>query len=296
MNINTFIIEEHHEAFFIWMYAYQKQIIGFDNDLLHFDDHSDMSPPRLNTALTFDNLKTINKVKEFTYSELGISSFILPAVYINIVKNIFWFKIDRKPQETFDMFLKSYQDDYRYLITGKKEALLPQQISKTTKFYEYHKLSLKATDKDFTSNRVLLDIDLDFFSCIDNPYHEKEVIIEITADEYNSFISNKYNYLKFITNNIEAVNNNGSYFYIINNHRFIYPSPRQVSEKEILTRIEDFKNYLITKNITPNLITICRSRFSGFTPENQWQFIENAVRKVLSDVYNIKTIHINEIL
>ncbi|UKB86353.1 UPF0489 family protein [Chryseobacterium sp. MEBOG06] len=270
-------------------------MIGLNNDLLHFDDHSDMSPPRLNTVLTFDHLKTIEKVKEFTYSELGIASFMLPAVYLEIVNNIFWFKIDRKPEETFDMFLKSYQDDDRFLITGKKETLLPHQISKSTQYYQYHKLSLSDTDKVFTSNKVLLDIDLDFFSCIDNPYHEKDVVIEITEEEYNSFLSNKYHYLRFITNNIEAVENKGSYFYVINNHRFIYPSPREVSQEEILTRINSFKNYLITKNITPELITICRSRFSGFTPENQWEFIEKSLLEALSDVYNIETIHINEI-
>ncbi|WP_313002665.1 UPF0489 family protein [Chryseobacterium gleum] len=295
MYIPAFIIEEHHEAFLVWNYAYKKQIIGLNNDLLHFDDHSDMSPPKLNIALTFDNLETIEKVKEFTYSELGIASFMLPAVYLNIVNNIFWFKIDRKPKESFAMFLKSYHDDDRFLITGKKEALLPGQISKSTQFYEYHKLSLLATGENFRSNKILLDIDLDFFSCIDNPYHEKEVIIEITEEEYNGFITNKYHYLRFITNNIEAVHNNGSYFYIINNHKFIYSSPREVSREEILNRIDDFKNYLITENITPDLITICRSRFSGFTPENQWQFIENSLLKVLSDVYKIEIIHIDEI-
>ncbi len=43
-SIPTFIVEEHHEAFLIWKYAIQNNLIpAKGNHLFHVDEHSDMS-------------------------------------------------------------------------------------------------------------------------------------------------------------------------------------------------------------------------------------------------------------
>jgi len=48
-NIKTFIIEEHHEAFFVWNYAVLNNLLpAKGNNLFHIDEHSDMGTPRFN--------------------------------------------------------------------------------------------------------------------------------------------------------------------------------------------------------------------------------------------------------
>ena len=50
--------------------------------------------------------------------------------------------------------------------------------------------------------------------------------------------------------------------------------------------------FLKDKQVNPQIIDIARSRFSGYTPHDQWQFIENNLIERLSALYDldIKTV------
>ncbi|MGI6647526.1 MAG: UPF0489 family protein [Bacillota bacterium] len=52
LTVPLYIIEEHHEAFFIWHYGYFKGLINpFGNTVLHVDSHEDLVLPRLNSSI-----------------------------------------------------------------------------------------------------------------------------------------------------------------------------------------------------------------------------------------------------
>jgi hypothetical protein len=72
-------------------------------------------------------------------------------------------------------------------------------------------------------------------------------------------------------------------------------SKLKVSEQEIIRRIDIFLEFLIKNNLEPQLIDICRSRLSGFTPNDQWEFIEQKLIEKLSTIYELEINHITDI-
>ena len=85
--VPLFIVEEHHEAYFIWSYAYLNRLINpAGNTLLHVDNHDDMVIARLDKSI--DELEDdLEKIYDFVYEQLGIASFIIPALYRGIINN-----------------------------------------------------------------------------------------------------------------------------------------------------------------------------------------------------------------
>src|SRR5690606_38127164 len=121
---------------------------------------------------------------------------------------------------------------------------------------------------------VCLDIDLDFFSCIQDPMEEK-LTIEISKDEYVRFVDSPYHRIRFLEiGRVDAVKLENKFFLVLNGFTFRERSPLEVDEETILSRIDKAVNVLVTRKIKPQIITICRSRFSGYTPAGQWQFLE----------------------
>ena len=53
-------------------------------------------------------------------------------------------------------------------------------------------------------------------------------------------------------------------------------------------RVDAFFDFLRQNKISPSIITLARSRFSGYTPENDWEYIEKILLSKLNDVYDIK--------
>ena len=296
--INTIIVEEHNEAFYVWLWAYKKNIIKkVNNLLLHFDDHSDMSTPRFNTNFSEVHGWSLKMIEEFANKELGISNFIVPTIYLGTLNTIYWIKNEELEPISIDMFVDSYDEEFRYLFSGNKNILTSDSVSENIKYFTYHKL--RPDDLlhfDFSNKDILLDIDLDYFSCIDNPFSEKEVMIEITKEEYEEFINNKYHFLNFLVNKIEAIKYKNEYYYVINYFKNVYPSIRKVDKSMINNRISNLIQILERKNIYPKLITICRSRFSGFTPEDQWQYIEKGLINKLKSLYALEVKYIGDIV
>jgi hypothetical protein len=286
--IPTYIIEEHHEAFIVWHDAIQKGYIPpIGNVLFHVDEHSDMGTPRFNTSIHELN-GDLNVIKDFTYKELNIASFIMPALYENIFNQIHWIRQKhRKPEVRHEeMYIRSYNQSGKRLMSGKINTLKETVTDPDRKYFDYF---LRTVEQIPNEKKVVLDIDLDYFSCSGNPLELNEINIEITIDEYNEFISNKYHPIKFSgLGRIEAVKKAEQYYFIINNYNETYTNELQVSEESIIQRIEKFLMFLTEKKCTPVLINICRSRFSGYTPKDQWEFIEQNLFSYLNSMYNIE--------
>jgi hypothetical protein len=76
----------------------------------------------------------------------------------------------------------------------------------------------------------------------------------------------------------------------------VIPSPLKMTPEQILTRIEQFGKFLQDNHIRPQLIDLCRSQYSGFTPADQREFIEQHLLATLNDLYGCETSYISDIL
>ncbi len=294
--IPTFIIEEHHEAFIIWNYAIQQGLIHPSNNILfHVDEHSDMGSPRFNKSILSLN-GGISEVKDFTYNELGIAGFIVPAVYKNIINKVYWIRQKHAKRRTVKMFVRSYNRAGKKLIMGK-EKVIDQKKKVTTNIDKKNFTYFHRTIEQIPHcKNVILDVDIDYFSSVTNPNELEELYIEITKNEYNSFISNKYHRLHYVgIQNIQAIIRNNKYYYVFNNYEEVYPDKLTVDENTIEERINKFINILIGKKIEPAIINICRSRFSGYTPKEQLNFIESNLLEQLNNIYSIDINHVEDI-
>ena len=285
--IPIYIIEEHHEAFIVWNKAISaKRIPAQNNILFHFDEHSDLGIPSFNRSIhgLSNNFKS---VVNFTFNELTIGSFIIPSIYLGIINQYYWFnnKNENTPNKRSSFYVMSYNNDGLKLISGKTSDMPKNMEFNNIRMFKRFENSLYSIP---ANKKVLLDIDLDLFSCTGNPIILNEIQVEITKREYESFKKNRYHPMHYSgVPKIYAVKKNGKYYYLINYYRYTYPLSQKKSLDQISERIKIFGQQLKLKNIHPTVITICRSRHSGFTPEDQWMEIENMLLKELCTVYNV---------
>ncbi|MDJ0690284.1 MAG: UPF0489 family protein [Xenococcaceae cyanobacterium MO_188.B32] len=296
--IPLFIFEEHHEAFFIWNYAVMNKMINSSNNiLLHVDEHSDMSVPKFNHSIKSieDDLISLYK---FTYNELTIANFIVPAIYQGIFSQLYWlYQSNNEGKKGNKKLLVHSQRG-----EGKDLIVDPNDHLKTLSFFNpdfksFFFNSVKTDNQLLETQGMVLDIDLDYFSC-NPPSLNYQGILEITEDQYYSFNRDKYHNLHLMFGSgIQSRVKDGKYYLVFesSHSRGIY-NQLKVSEKEISKRIDNFIQFLLTNKIEPQIIDICRSRISGFTPADQCQFIEQELLKGLSSIYNVEINNIEEII
>ncbi len=296
--IPLFIVEEHHEAFFIWNYGYFNGLIRpFGNTLLHVDSHDDMVITRLNSSV--DELEDdLPKIYDYTYQEFGIASFIIPAIYRGIINNYtFLCKYDAYSGEKNHKYVASYQSQGTFFKTAEVNSLLRLQLESNEnqwgkyQFYTYQEIGLAS--KFSTSQPLILDIDLDYFSC-DNSLSSAQTKIEITKEAYLEFENNKYHPFKIMPAAALTVTNEAGRYYLHYNEWQEVAGLKKVSLEIIDKRINKFIKFLRENNLKPGLIDICRSRLSGYTPIEQWQYIESKLITGLEELYNMETIYIGD--
>jgi len=295
--IPVFIFEEHHEAFFVWNYSVMNNLMKKSNNtLLHVDEHSDMAVPKFNYSINSIQNK-LQELYEFTYNELTIANFIVPAIYQGMFSQLYWLyqstnegKGSKRP-----ILVYSYKAEGQVLmldINCDVETLAFFNSDLKNALFK----SIKTHDEFPESQSVVLDIDLDYFSCNPHYYHYQGKL-EVTKEQHDSFNRDKHHFLRFsLGSGIKSKTENGRYYLLFNSLHFeVIPSKLKVSPKEIIIRIDRFIEFLRKNNVKPQLIDICRSRLSGFTPEDQWEFIEEKLIEKLSTLYNIEINHIKEV-
>ncbi|PST84255.1 hypothetical protein C7T94_05915 [Pedobacter yulinensis] len=280
------VVEEHHEAFIAWAGALQQERIQKGGVLLHFDDHADFRTPVFEQSIARLLEQPLAQIEELVYKEFKIDTFIAPAMYLGLFNTYAWIRQDMRQSADMPLFIRSYNGAGKRLLMGKNTV----DDTADTRGFRSAKWSAAdfATQTLRIDGSLVLDIDLDYFSCCVNPSAENSVVIEITENEYLDFTGNRYHYLNFITGFIKAQAQGGRYFYILNGYTQKYESEREVTSDVILDRIEAFAAALRQKQLEPDLITICRSRISGFTPPGQWRFIEKNVLDALGDLYSLQ--------
>ncbi len=309
-----FIIEEHHEAFFVWNYCIHKGFIKPDhNCLLHVDSHSDFSIPTLKTSI--DSLNgNIQKIHEFTYDELSISTFLIAAVYQGIFNQVTWldqvknvkskelFSPDKllkgghdfsiKDKKYVEAFVQARGNDGKTLMVKKLTPKIKVLQYAGRKDFSYHYMS--TNEKLKTEYPIVLDIDLDYFSCISNPRKTTELKLEISQETY-TLLKDPYHPVNLLMTKPTVKKIENRYFAFFSEPDKDYVSETKVDKIEIVSRIDSFVDFLRYNHVQPQIIDICRSRYSGYTPLDQWEFIENNLIKALKKLYNCEVFSLNEI-
>ena len=291
-SIPLFFIDEHHEAFYIWHYAITHSLISPSNNiLLHIDTHSDLSSPVLNTPIN-ELSQHLPDIHKFTYDELGIGSFIYPAIYQGIFHQIFWMGHSEN-RESSKIANSTSVSPIRaqILCTYNNEGkifILNQSTSKDSVSVAFSRRDFTINDSLSIKQPVVLDIDLDYFSCATMPNHP--IPIEVTKDQFHSYCQNPYHLLRFEYTCV-PVQKESKYYLIFNQSENLVHRPEaHVSKETILARITSFGSWLLENKINPQIIEICRDRYSGYVPLDQLEFIEDALVKKLHTLYEMEII------
>jgi hypothetical protein len=236
---------------------------------------------------------SIGEIYNFTYNQLGISTFLIPAIYQKLFSNVFWFF---PKEETFNvgskkLYVRTYKEEGKLFISGPDSSPWPDEKPWQDKvFYEIHHKTL--SHDILNVQNAILDIDLDYFSC--EIYINTVNKAEVTAREYKKFMNNKYHFLR-LKGNCYAESSNGSYYIHMNsNESNEVVTKAKLTNEEILKKIDLFCKYLKKNKIKPLMINISRSRISGYTPGDQCDFIEKSLIKGLKSIYEIRRFYIND--
>ncbi|WP_442591400.1 UPF0489 family protein [Pedobacter sp. AW31-3R] len=300
MKIKTFILEEHNEAYMVWQYALKSDLIKKKNNtLIHIDEHSDMGVSQYKTSI-YDSSLSFKAIRDFTYNEVSIGGFIVPAVLLGLFDKVFWIKQHhhKKRYGHFSMLARSYNAAGKKIKCSKTDAeAAAENIAEGSdlKRFDYY---LHHAEDMIPAHDLLLDIDLDYFCCTGDPQKMKETYIEITKDEFDEFNVDKYHMLRYVMldQQIETLQIQDKYYYVINNFKEVYPFAENVEEEIIQTRISSLIKNLKEKKIIPSIITICRSKISGYTPDNKCEFIQKNLLDQLQALYDLDIVAIEELI
>ena len=278
--MKVFILEEHHESFIVWFYAMLKKMIpASQNTLIHIDQHADLELPILKQPYP-EHFASVKDVYDFTHRNLGIDDFIVAAIFGKIFNHVIWINHDPFKKVSDDFVIFSINSKGRFFALKKAtEHTLNKPDARS-----FHYQAITLSRQDIKIQQCLLNIDLDFFSCIKKPLPFAK--IETTKNEWDNIKNNPYHIIRTNTNNkIDYLVENNKYYILINH---LPEKPKyglEVNSDMIRKRIEKFGQFLEINNIIPALITVCRSRFSGYTPDNQWELIENMLMDKLKKIY-----------
>lgn len=290
------VVEEHHEAFYVWHYAVRNGWLGAEgNTLLHFDAHSDMALPRLRRPLS--SIGDLADLADFTYRELSIGDFIWPAVYQGLFNRVLWIRYRQRLSEGGwrTLLIGAKNPDRTEFFTAASLDSTPYTASKDVRSVDYAPMTTQECFK--TDQPAVLDIDLDYFCCNEHPRLPVQEV-ETTSAVYEEFHRNPYHFLHF-AGKISVIARDGRFFVVYDDfpYRHKPESPNYPADRgEIQTRITDAANFLCSHSVIPPLIVVCRSVHSGYTPREQSAFVEKTLIEHLSELYNLEVFSINDLL
>jgi len=287
--IPFYVCEEHHEAFFIWHHAIREgRLPANGSTLLHVDEHADLGSPRLHGSL-HQLGQDLEAIWRFTFAELSCFEFIVPSLYQGLFGQLYWIQqaIPRVADQVVTVTSAGRNGRTLELrgfdvIPGRLEA--PPAALPDGGWARYRHQTLAQPFQ--ASGPVVLDIDLDYFSCEDAVNLVQK--LEVTREEYERFTRDRYHFLKVSQGSRITMRPEGDRYYLyLRNYPEPMPTPLRVSEDVILQRLDAFVEYLRGHAVRPELIDIARSRYSGYTPADQWRFIEENLIRKLGALYEL---------
>jgi hypothetical protein len=286
--VPVYIFDEHQEAFYFWHKAKYEGYINRPLDLFHVDAHEDMSRTiQFTKSIYFPQHSENDYLKyyeEFTKNELNIANFILPGVLNRLVKNIYFifprwrnFKPRRKKMNICSAFGEGKVIKYSLKINDNVD----KRVFKAYSDLKHFNFSMHGIDKTPKNRNVILDIDLDYFACIDSILNHMRYELEITEEQFlkkEIFLSDKT--ISFAGLDFGFVVKDEKYYVQIG-HKKVKDVFHLPPQEEIESEIDTLVSTLQTKNIRPIVVTICRSCISGYCPKDYYEFIETELKKKL---------------
>jgi hypothetical protein len=268
--VSLYLVEEHHEAYLAWNHAIAAGVLPPRCDgLLHVDEHSDLAVPLVRAPVRAA-ARTLAGCAELTYRDLGIASFIVPAVYQGLFRRVVWLRQRfAAPPRPETLHVYAPPGGVRLAMTGDLARAGAFNLDRRQ---FVHDPRTEADPRPLGAIDVL-DIDLDYFSC--DPNAGLGVTIEVTAREYAAFLADPYHPLRCRCGPQAQASSDGARHWLHLPEPWLPPAPAlKVDEAELDRRVAAFAGWLTDRGVRPRVITVCRSRRSGYTPGDQWARIE----------------------
>ena len=136
----------------------------------------------------------------------------------------------------------------------------------------------------------MLDIDLDYFSC-DQAEH-RSYRLEITASAAAEYAGDGRHFLKLLLGGRAAViTEGGRHYFVLRGYRERERCALRTTDLMVKARLAALEWYLTSQSVAPRMITVARSRLTGYTPEDQWQMIEQGLLALLGRMYPTRIVH-----
>ncbi|MBN2399940.1 MAG: UPF0489 family protein [Candidatus Aminicenantes bacterium] len=290
-SINLYRINEHNEAFFYWQKSRLEGIIDENSDIFHIDAHDDMARPRLfrNSLYPSPGTDPLDHYERFAREELTIANFIFPAVLGGVVGNVYFFYPEWrnfKPRRATIRIASAFGEGriikYPGPIASDARTKTVDKALPDMKAFTYTALPVGRMPR---KKKVILDIDLDYFACRDSVQNNWHYRLDITPDQYrhaDTFLKNAtlpFSGLEF-TFKLE-----GETPVAVISFRKVSENAHLPTHEEIIGAIDLLTRTLVERAVRPAVITVCRSRFSGYCPAEYIKFIEDALLKNLAAIY-----------
>jgi hypothetical protein len=280
-SIPVYIFDEHNEAFYYWNKAKYEGFIKEPIDLFHVDAHDDMGRPEsFQKSIYFPRELPDSKIeyyRDFANTDLNIGNFIVPAVLVGLIRNVYfiypqWRKL--KPHRK-RLNVSSVFGEGKMLKYGMKPTENMEETSrKALPDLKYYNFSMMGIDKIPQNRKVILDIDLDYFACRDSVLNQYQYELEITPQQFHNrekFLGDRT--LPFAAVKFTFVEQNGKLCVQVA-HKQQKELSYLPSKDEISSEITTLMNTLSSRKIRPKMVTISRSSISGFCPKEYVELIE----------------------
>lgn len=268
-------INEHNEAFLVLTYLASKKKLSSNYSLIHVDEHHDLGRAIIKEK-DLEQLDNPENLKKITYEQIRVSDYILPLVKNNIVNEVIWINNFKTSKDYNCKLTSEYNGEYLILnYQPIKESVGDFRL----KLIKLHEGENKSVFKD----KCILSIDLDYFSCDDDAGENSK--IEITEEAYKINTEELYSKWKMIFGS--KIN-----YYTENNKFYMTycglegPKEKKRNSKSIIKKKVDELGIFLKENIiNPDVILICKSNYSGYTPREDINFTHEEVVKMLQDLY-----------
>ncbi|MFW5782213.1 MAG: UPF0489 family protein [Candidatus Muiribacteriaceae bacterium] len=287
------VVEEHHESFPVWMYLIKHGLMSEEGGIiLHADHHDDLDNPCLNTSIDKIMKSDIRDILDFTYKELKIFDYILPALYLKIFRKYYWIKRNYTGTNTEKRFyVKTHKREGKLFYRREAESPWHTFIPDDGRVY-YDHYQLNVSEPMTFEGNVFLDIDLDYFSAHTSRPQKRS--LEITESEYKRIVQDRYHFLKN-EYRFALREEDNRYFVDLFDSAEKVDSASETDKKELFGRISEFLEYLENNKVIPDHILICRSRHSNYTPADQWEYIEKHLINGLETLYKFEILPLEDL-